>query len=293
MSVFRVEKNKDYTTMSNYHLRETKMSLKAVGLLSKMLSLPDEWDYSLTGLIAICKENETAIKSALDELKEFGYLETIKKMPNETSSGRIEYEYIIYEKPKQEGEKQGVEFQGVEFQPVENQPQLNTKQSNTKQEETNNIDYIVGKENLTIKSNQEKILAANVKCIIDYLNETAGTKYKYTTKWTIKLIKARFNDGYSLDDFYDVIDNKWKDWKNTEWQKYIRPETLFGSKFENYLNGKVFNGKAKASYSSKPNFDNTADRKLPKAVSSMTKEERKNFEENELAKDENGNFIKF
>ena len=61
MSVVRVNKTKDFTIMSNHHLREKRMSLKAKGLLSMMLSLPDEWDYSISGLCAVCKENITAI----------------------------------------------------------------------------------------------------------------------------------------------------------------------------------------------------------------------------------------
>lgn len=71
MSVIRVEKTKNYTVMSNYHFKEKEMSLKAKGLLSLMLSLPDNWDYTIAGLVTICKENESAIKSALDELKIF------------------------------------------------------------------------------------------------------------------------------------------------------------------------------------------------------------------------------
>ena len=66
MSVIRVEKTKDYTVMSNYHLREKKMSLKAKGLLSLMLALPPNWDYSIRGLVSICKEKELAIKNTLD-----------------------------------------------------------------------------------------------------------------------------------------------------------------------------------------------------------------------------------
>jgi len=251
MGVFRVEKNKNYTTMGNYHLKEKEMSLKAIGLLSKMLSLPDDWDYSLAGLISICKENETAIRSALDELKEFGYLEMIKKLPNETESGRIEYEYIIYEKPKQEEKKQDTENLSIESQSLEDQLQLSIKQSSIKNKVNNNSN---------IYTREELKLKENVKCIIDYLNESIGSNYRYTTKGTISLIKARFNDGYTLDDFYDVIDNKVKEWINdAEMCKYLRPETLFGNKFESYLNGKVFNGKPKTSYSSKSNFDNTAD----------------------------------
>lgn len=131
MSVIRVEKTKNYTVMSNYHFKEKDMSLKAKGLLSLMLSLPDNWDYSIAGLVAICKENETAIKSALKELQNFGYVKIEKIMPGHTRSGRIEYVYTIYEKPKQDIEKQGVENLPVEIQRVENHIQLNTKESNT------------------------------------------------------------------------------------------------------------------------------------------------------------------
>lgn len=146
MAKFKVNKTKDYTIMSNYHLKEKNMSLKAKGLLSVMLSLPDNWDYSIAGLVAISQENETAIKSALSELKKLGYLEVIKLMPNESETGRIDYIYNIYEKPKQEGKKQEVENLPLEILEVENQGQLNTNNKynniniiNTKKQ---NIDYI-------------------------------------------------------------------------------------------------------------------------------------------------------
>ena len=136
--IFRVKKTKDYTVMSNYHLREKEMSLKAKGLLSWMLSNDDDWDYSIQGIVACCKENETAIESALDELKKFGYLTITKLMPNQTESGRIEYVYDIHEKPEQGVEKQGVENLPVEIQGVENQVQRNTIVRNTKKEIKNN-----------------------------------------------------------------------------------------------------------------------------------------------------------
>ena len=160
-SVCRVNKNANYTVMSNYHLRSTNLSLKAIGLLSKVLSLPENWDYSISGLTAICKEKETAIKAALDELKHWGYLVVTKLMPNETNSGRIEYVYDFYEysekdtpdadqndddtydedgdvstvsvkKAPQGAEKQGIEnlpleILPIEIQAVENQGQINTK----------------------------------------------------------------------------------------------------------------------------------------------------------------------
>lgn len=140
--VFRVNKTKDYAVMSKFHLKEKEMSLKAKGLLSQMLSLPDEWDYSIKGLAAINKESEETITTILKELQKFHYLVVTKKMPNETKSGRIEYLYDIYEKPytkKQEGKKQGVVLQGVENQEVENSVQLNTKQLNTNKLNNKNI----------------------------------------------------------------------------------------------------------------------------------------------------------
>lgn len=123
MSVFRIEKNDNYTVMSNYHLRDKSLSLKAKGLLSFMLSLPDNWDYSLNGLVKVLKEEETAIKTALDELKENNYLKVDKLLPNQTKSKKIEYVYNIYEQPI---ENQGVENLGVEVQGVENHTQINT-----------------------------------------------------------------------------------------------------------------------------------------------------------------------
>lgn len=94
-SICRVNKTKDYTIMSNYHLRSKNLSLKAIGLLSKVFSLPDDWDYSISGLVAICKESETAVKNALKELKEWGYLTVIKT--REPENGYFVYIYDFYE----------------------------------------------------------------------------------------------------------------------------------------------------------------------------------------------------
>ena len=97
MSVFKIEKNKNYTVMSNYHLRDRNLSYKAKGLLSFMLSLPEDWDYSINGLVAVSKEGVKAIKNILQELQRCGYL-IINKKQNEI--GQFEYEYLIYEYPE-------------------------------------------------------------------------------------------------------------------------------------------------------------------------------------------------
>ena len=79
----------------------------------------------------------------------------------------------------------------------------------------------------------------NIKYIVDYLNLKANANYKYTTNKTKTLINARFNEGFTKEDFIKVIDNKTKEWlNNKEMCQYLRPETLFGTKFESYLNQK-------------------------------------------------------
>ena len=97
MAVFKVRKVKNYTSMSNEHLQNKELSLKTKGLLSYMLSLPDDWNYSLEGLVSNCKESKTSIRSALNELKQHGYLSVKKLYPNKTASKKIEYAYNIYE----------------------------------------------------------------------------------------------------------------------------------------------------------------------------------------------------
>ena len=97
MAVCRVEKNKNYTTMSNYHLRDPSLSNKARGLLSTMLSLPDNWDYTTRGLARICKDGVDGITAQLKELEQYGYL---VRHRIRDSNGRItDMEYIIYERP--------------------------------------------------------------------------------------------------------------------------------------------------------------------------------------------------
>ncbi|MBQ8525707.1 MAG: helix-turn-helix domain-containing protein [Clostridia bacterium] len=98
MAVFRVEKNHNYTVMSNHHLKNRELSLKAKGLLSQMLSLPDNWDYTLAGLAKINREKVDAIRTAIWELEKFGY---ITRTQTREANGRMsKTEYIIYEAPQ-------------------------------------------------------------------------------------------------------------------------------------------------------------------------------------------------
>lgn len=99
MSVIRVEKNKNYTVMSNYHLRDKNLSLKAKGLLSVVLSLPDNWNYSIEGLVSTLKEEKRAVKSAINELIKNKYLVILKFKAVKGVRNNIEYMYTFYEEP--------------------------------------------------------------------------------------------------------------------------------------------------------------------------------------------------
>ena len=97
MAVFRIEKNRDYTVMSNHHLRNRSLSLKAKGLLSMMLSLPEEWNYTTRGLASICKEGTDSIGTALKELERTGYI--VRNRLRDSKGKIMDVEYVIYETP--------------------------------------------------------------------------------------------------------------------------------------------------------------------------------------------------
>ena len=99
MAVFRIEKTRDYTVMSNYHLRDMSLSLKAKGLLSLMLSLPENWDYTMKGLARICKDGIDSISGGIRELEAHGYLVRARVRNENGQLGSIEY--TILEQPKE------------------------------------------------------------------------------------------------------------------------------------------------------------------------------------------------
>lgn len=145
MAVYRVQRTRDYTVMSNYHLKDKNLTLKSKGLLSMILSLPDEWNYTTRGLAAICKEGVDAIGSALKELETAGY---IVRRQLRGANGRItDTEYIIYEQPhpkedaapdtlppdtdSPDTENPDVVFPDMGTPYLEMPAELNTKESNT------------------------------------------------------------------------------------------------------------------------------------------------------------------
>ncbi len=149
MAVFRVQKTEDYTVMSNYHLRDKGLSLKAKGLLSQMLSLPEDWDYTLAGLSYINKESKDAIRSAVKELETAGYV--VRRQTTDETGKFSTNEYIIYERPvavppsgTPSSDIPSSENPTTEKPLSENPTQLNTKKSNTEKQNTDrqNIDSL-------------------------------------------------------------------------------------------------------------------------------------------------------
>ncbi len=133
LSIMRVHKTKNFTVMSNHHFKEKEMSLKAKGLLSLMLSLPDNWNYSISGLVKLSKDGKDSVMSALTELEKFGYLTRIRMVNEKGQFSGVEYN--IFEQPQEQNpvsENQNSGNENAENQNAENPPQLNTKSSSTK-----------------------------------------------------------------------------------------------------------------------------------------------------------------
>lgn len=138
MAVYRVNKNRSYTVMANYHLRDKNLSLKAVGLLSKMLSFNDGWQFSTKGLSAICKEGPDAVLAALRELEDHGYLVRHRQRDSKGRMSNTVFE--IYEQPQPvspHGEKPHMENPDVDNPHMENPHGENPAQLNTNQVITN------------------------------------------------------------------------------------------------------------------------------------------------------------
>lgn len=236
MSIIRVHKTKNYTVMCNYHFKEKEMSLKAKGLLSQMLSLPDDWNYSIAGLVALNKENETAIKSALNELKKFGYLKITKLNPSKTSSGKYEYQYDVFEKPQKPN--QGGDFLPLENLPIEKQGQLNTEKLSTIELSPKTPRNYISKDNNLLGDTAEacplgasKISSNNN--INNNLNSVVASRLKEESKSAPPMSenshKEKSNKKSGLAPLIDMVDKKYDKYK------YAALNTLLRNYLQSYI----------------------------------------------------------
>lgn len=150
MGKFTVHKTSNFTVMSNYHFKEKGMSLKAKGLLSLMLSLPDDWNYSVAGLVKLSKDGKDGVMTALAELEEFGYLTRERQTNQKGQFSGIEYN--IYEQPQRENPsaETPISANPILEKPIsENRPQLNT----------NSINHLNNKLLSVLSTKDEKLIA--------------------------------------------------------------------------------------------------------------------------------------
>lgn len=232
--------------MSSSYFVLNKQIVKAIGIeagfllttlieASDGLANEDGWFYKTSPSL----EEETGLSNhkqskIIEELTKLGILEQENKGMPMKRYFRINFnkiEELVFKTQDlknsnasiKENEKQG--FKNFEYKDLKNSNACIEKISNNKELNNNNLN---------------KELNNNIyKEAVDYLNQKAGTKYKSSSKNTTKHIKARINDGYTLEDFKTVIDKKCSEWLNTDMEKYLCPDTLFGSKFEKYLNQKI------------------------------------------------------
>ena len=183
--------------MSNTHLKDKRLSLKAIGLLSVVLSLPDDWHYTVNGLVGIVKDGERAVNGALSELKENGYLRIEKLYPNKDGRNKIEYQYIFSETPQDlqnvplEQDIQNVGLHNVGLQDVclqnvgtyknTNKPNTNNKNTNNKVSKHKYGEYqhvlLTDKEHTHLLDLYGDSLDEHIKILDEYI-ETSGKKYK-------------------------------------------------------------------------------------------------------------------
>lgn len=204
MSTIRVNNTKGFTVMSNYHLQDKEISLKAKGLLSLMLSLPSNWDYSVAGLVAIVKENKTSVQSALKELEEAKYL---KRTKVQNSMGRFDYIYDIYEKPHDKipwTENLDMENLCTDNQCTENVSQINTNKQNTKELNTNRLNTNTYKEkNIKKESVTSTIISyTENKDLIASLLDFSEMRTKIKKPLTVRAMKLSLKelDKLAVDD---------------------------------------------------------------------------------------------
>lgn len=237
MSKIRMHYKRNYTVISNDCVRDKNLTLKAKGLMLVLWSLPDEWNFSVDGLASFMKEGKSAITSAIRELEECGYLtRSQKRLPNGRADG---YDWILTDNPSNSAPS--AENQMTGNQALLNKEELSTegesKEENLKKNKEKGEQY----ENLELVPTEltpsctEQIRANTITDIIEYLNQMANTRFNPTARVHREHINARLDEGFTTEDFKMVIAFKCLQWYGTGMQKYLRPQTLFSNKFDNYL----------------------------------------------------------
>ena len=202
MAVFRIEKTRDYTVMANHHLRNTELSLKAKGLLSLMLSLPEEWDYTTKGLAHICKDGVDSICAGVRELEDHGYVVRERIRNSNGQLGAIEY--TILEQPQEPKREKPERENPVQANPVldypvlgkpeqENPAQLNTYRTN--KDESN-----------TLSANPYPINSYPINPVTDQMGTDGMDVYREIIKGNIEYDIMKDNFPYDHERLDEIVE---------------------------------------------------------------------------------------
>ncbi|AMW99333.1 conserved phage C-terminal domain-containing protein [Rummeliibacillus stabekisii] len=218
--------------------RDKELSIEAKAIYAYLSAFAGNNSESFPSVNLICDElniSEKRYYKYRKSLLEKGYIRVRRERLDKGFSKNY-YEIVQQISTKNENSVYGqnVSVQNVSVQNVSKQNDGTNNSSITNSSITNNNNNNIN------KPDKSADIALPYDLIINYLNTMAGTNYRHTTKKTQQLIKARYAEGFTTEDFKKVIDVKTKGWLNDpRWAQYLRPETLFGTKFESYLNEKV------------------------------------------------------
>lgn len=249
--------NGNYTNTNNQLVRDDDLTWKARGIFNYLWSQANEWQFYVKEIASHSKDGEKALQSGLQELEEHGYLKRVNRHSKNGSfdgldwilddTGRLNRQAqnsvngkMSANPPKNRQNAPDAKGAQRETRPAQNLPLSNNNSKNYQYKEISNK-----RNNGSAKAEPKSIH----KDVIEYLNEKIGAKYKASSAINKRLIDARVKEGYTLDDFKQVIDNKVAAWaQDQKMSKYLRPQTLFGTKFESYLNERAPNVPAHADF---------------------------------------------
>lgn len=219
MEIIRVKKDRNYTVINNTIFKDNRISCKSKGIFATIMSLPDDWDFSVSGMSSILKEGKTSIYSSLDELIGFGY---VLKKTNRNEKGIITgVEYKFFETPMDSDLNPHSGFPETDNPETDNpdvgnQPQLSTNIINNLNNKTNDIDF---------------------DALLVFFNKVTGKNLKVINSKAKSQFKSRIKDGYDKKDISRAIINCYNDPFHKENTKYLTPEFISRpDKFEKYYN---------------------------------------------------------
>lgn len=227
MGKLKQHKKNGFTIIDNTIIRNKDISLKAKGMMLVLSSLPNGWNFTENGLTSILKESRDSVRTTLKELEKHGYLHRERVRDENGKYGGTDYH--LYQQPILE--------QPIYEKPMYDNPTLdkNTQLNKEVLNKDKSNKEVLNKDLISIDETEKQILRV-CELVIEHLNHTLGTNsFRYKAKKNQTPIRARLNDGFKLDDFIRVINYKHWEWQDTDYAKFLRPETLFGNKFDGYL----------------------------------------------------------